>query len=567
MKDRRLSNIWLLNIAVLSTAILLIAKLGYLQIMRGPAYRDKADAQYLLPPDGFDRGQIFFQEKTGRKITAATVVPDYALAIDPSKISNPSALADKLLPFVKFDKQDFLYHAKRANSQYEEIAKHLSESEIKGVQSLKASGIILKKDKKRFYPGEKTAAQVLGFVGSDGSTVSGRYGLERYYNETLSREANNGASSFFADLFLKPGSALLSNRERQGDIVTTIEPTVQGFLERVLEQDVLKKYNAVSAGGIIMDPITGAIYAMGTVPSFDPNNFSKEKNASVYSNLLVDGVYEMGSIVKPLTMAAGLDAGVITPETTYDDKGFLVINTKKISNYDHKGRGVVPMQIILNDSLNTGAVFIMNRLGKENFRNYFKAFGLGEETGIDLPNEGLGNLKGLQSPRDIEYATASFGQGISMTPIETIRALAALGNGGVLVTPHVVERTEYAFTPAHNFLANPERRVIKKETSVQISKMLTTVVDKALMGGVLKMQHYSIAAKTGTAQIVEDGGYSQTDYLHTFFGYFPSNNPRFIVFLAVRNPRGERYASHTLSLPFMQVTKFLINYYNIPPDR
>ncbi len=567
MKEGRLSNIWFLNVGVLGIALLLVAKLGYLEIMKGELYRDKADAQYLVPAISFDRGQIFFKEKDGRNIIAATVVPDYTLAIDPSKIGNVAALADKLSPIVTFDRADFLVRAAHTGSQYEEVAKHLSEKEIEAIQSLKAPGIILKKNKKRFYPGEKTAAQVLGFVGSNGDTVSGRYGLERYYDEVLTRDANNSSTSFFADLFLRPGAALLSKSARQGDLVTTIEPTVQGFLERVIDQDILKKYDAVSASGIIMDPTTGAIYAMGTAPTFDPNNFSKEKNVSVFSNPLVDGVYEMGSIVKPLTMAAGLDAGIVTPETTYDDKGFLVINKKKISNYDGKGRGVVPMQIILNDSLNTGAVFVQNRLGKDRFREYFKSFGLGEETGIDLPNESVGNIKNLESPRDIEYATASFGQGISMTPIATIRALAALGNGGVLVTPHIVSKTEYSFAPARDFIPTTERRVLKKETSVAISKMLTTVVDKALMGGTLKMEHYSIAAKTGTAQLVEDGGYSAVDYLHTFFGYFPSNNPRFIIFLAVKSPKGEKYASHTLSLPFMQITKFLINYYNIPPDR
>lgn len=566
MKDSRLSNIWFLNLGVLLIALLLIAKLGYLQIMLGAMYRDRADSQYLVPSDSFDRGQIFFQEKTGRTIAAATVVPDYTLAADPSKIPDLAAFMDKLSIFVPFDHIDFLAHASRQGSQYQEIAKHLSETQIKGVQSLKLSGVILEKDKKRFYPGGETAAQVLGFVGSNGNTVSGRYGLERYYDETLARH-NSEDSSFFADLFLKPGAAILSDNAREGNIVTTIEPTVQGFLERVLKADVLEKYKAVSASGIVMDPQTGAIYAMATAPTFDPNNFSKEKSASVYSNPLVDGVYEMGSIVKPLTMAAGLDAGVITPETTYDDKGFLIINKSRISNYDGKGRGVVPMQIILNDSLNTGAVFVMNKMGKDSFRNYFKSFGLGEETGIDLPNESVGNIRNLESPRDVEYATAAFGQGISMTPIETIRALAALGNGGLLVTPHVVQRTEYSFAPSRDFAPPPERRVLKKETSTAISKMLTTVVDQALMGGTLKMQHYSIAAKTGTAQLVEEGGYSDTDYLHTFFGYFPSYNPRFIVFLAVKSPRGEQYASHTLSLPFMQVAKFLINYYSIPPDR
>lgn len=549
----------------------MILKLGYVQITKGEFYKSRAESKYLVSSDGtFDRGTIFFEEITGRKISAATVIPDYTLAVDPTKIVDKEALADKLLGFVKFDRADFIARAGRQHDQYEEVAKHLSENEVAGIRGLGEKSVILEKNKKRFYPGGRVAAQVLGFVGSDGSDSAlptGRYGLERYYNETLARSGGDDSSSFFADLFLKPGAAILFDRGREGDLVTTIEPTVQGLLERILEDDVLKKYSAASAGGIIMNPKTGEIYAMATMPSFDPSNFSKEKDQRVFANPLVDGVYEMGSIIKPLTMAAGIDAGVVTASTTYDDKGFRVINTKRISNYDGKARGVVSMQEVLNKSLNTGTIFVMERLGKDRFREYFKAYGLGEETGIDLPNEGVGDLQNLESPRDIEYATASFGQGISMTPIEVVRALSVLANGGVLVTPHVVKSTEYSIGPSRDFVPNGERRVIKKETSEEISRMLTIVVDKALLEGTLKMEHYSIAAKTGTAQLVEDGGYSKTDYLHTFFGYFPSRDPKFLVFLAVKNPRGEAYASHTLSAPFMQITKFLLNYYEVPPDR
>ncbi|OHA80208.1 MAG: hypothetical protein A2747_01135 [Candidatus Yonathbacteria bacterium RIFCSPHIGHO2_01_FULL_44_41] len=571
MKKRSICNTWFLNTGVLLIAILLILKLGYVQITKGEFYKSRAESKYLVSSDGtFDRGTIFFEEITGRKISAATVIPDYTLAVDPTKIVDKEALADKLLGFVKFDRADFIARAGRQHDQYEEVAKHLSENEVAGIRGLGEKSVILEKNKKRFYPGGRVAAQVLGFVGSDGSDSAlptGRYGLERYYNETLARSGGDDSSSFFADLFLKPGAAILFDRGREGDLVTTIEPTVQGLLERILEDDVLKKYSAASAGGIIMNPKTGEIYAMATMPSFDPSNFSKEKDQRVFANPLVDGVYEMGSIIKPLTMAAGIDAGVVTASTTYDDKGFRVINTKRISNYDGKARGVVSMQEVLNKSLNTGTIFVMERLGKDRFREYFKAYGLGEETGIDLPNEGVGDLQNLESPRDIEYATASFGQGISMTPIEVVRALSVLANGGVLVTPHVVKSTEYSIGPSRDFVPNGERRVIKKETSEEISRMLTIVVDKALLEGTLKMEHYSIAAKTGTAQLVEDGGYSKTDYLHTFFGYFPSRDPKFLVFLAVKNPRGEAYASHTLSAPFMQITKFLLNYYEVPPDR
>ncbi len=567
-KGGPLLSIWFLNIGILFVALILISKLGYVQIVQGQAYKDKAEKQYTVSSDGkFDRGTIFFQEKSGRKISAATVVPDYTLAVDPSLVTDPLVLADNLAKFVDFNRSDFIARASRVGDRYEEVAKHLSEKEIAGIIALKDKAIILKKDQKRFYPGATTAAHTLGFVGGNIDGLSGRYGLERYYNETLTRRGDTTSSSFFADLFLRAGQTILSSRARDGDLVTTIEPTVQGMLERVLFDDVFKKYNSEQAMGIIMNPKTGEIYAMATVPTFDPNNFSKERNVAVFVNPLVEGVYEMGSIIKPLTMAAGIDAGVITAQTTYNDKGFLVINKKRISNFDGKARGIVPMQEVLSQSLNTGTIFIENRLGKARFAAYFKEFGLGDETGIDLPNEARGNLDNLDSPRDIEYATASFGQGISMTPIATVRALATLANGGILVTPHVVKSIEYGFGLTRDFVPSDERRVLKKETSTEMSRILTVLVDKALLGGTLKMPHYSIAAKTGTAQLVEDGVYSKTEYMHTFFGYFPSYDPKFIVLLVVKNPRGEAYASNTLSAPFMQITKFLLNYYEIPPDR
>lgn len=568
MKTGPLSNIWFLNLGMLFIVALLVGKLGQLQVVQGEMYRDRAERQYMTSSDSlFDRGTIFFSEKTGRKISAATTIPDYTLVINPSQIVDSAKLADKLATIVYFDRADFIYKASNKNDQYKEIIKHLGEKDIEKIKALNEKGVVLKKDKKRFYPGGETAAQVMGFVGSDGQNISGRYGLERYYNETLMRTGNDTSSNFFADLFLKAGSTILSDRAREGDLVTTIEPTVQGMLERVLSNDIFKKYDATQAMGIIMDPKTGEIYAMASVPTFDPNNFSKEKDQSVFINPLTEGVYEMGSIIKPLTLAAGIDTGVITSSTTYEDKGFRIFNNKRISNFDGKARGVVPMQEVLNQSLNVGAAFVMERLGKDRFNDYFKAYGLGEETGIDLPNESVGRLENLVAGRDIEYATASFGQGIAMTPIATVRALAALANGGVLVTPHVVKRIEYGLGLTSDSVPGSERRVLKKETSDEMSRMLTVVADNALLGGTVKQEHYSIAVKTGTAQQVVDGNYSETDFLHTFFGYFPSRDPKFIIFLAVKNPRGESYASHTLTLPFMQITKFLLNYYEIPPDR
>ena len=288
-----------------------------------------------------------------------------------------------------------------------------------------------------------------------------------------------------------------------------------------------------------------------------------------FRNPLVEDVHEMGSIIKALTMAAGLDSKAVTANTTYYDAGFLDLDDYTIGNFDGKGRGYVDMQEVLNQSLNTGVSFVVEQMGKDSFSSYFKSLKFGTETGIDLPGEVYGLVSNLDTKRDIELATASFGQGIAMTPIATARALATLGNGGTLITPHLVKELKFEDGTIQPITYPEGDRVFSEETSEEISRMLTNVVDDALRGGDVKLENYSVAAKTGTAQIADrvNGGYYEDRYLHSFFGYFPAYEPEFLVFLYTVEPRGVRYASETLTDPFIDITEFLINYYSVPPDR
>jgi cell division protein FtsI/penicillin-binding protein 2 len=374
--------------------------------------------------------------------------------------------------------------------------------------------------------------------------------------------------NFFAEIFSNLGNLVFDNSQKdKGDVVTSLEPTVSRMLDRVLQQ-TQDQYHSKMTGGIIMDPKTGAIYAMNVAPTFDLNNRG-DANLEQFSNPLVEGVYEMGSIIKALTMASGIDNKTVTPHTTYFDAGSIDLNGFTISNYDHRGRGTVDMQEVLNQSLNTGVSFVVKNMGHEKFRTYFDNLKLGSETGIDLPNEAHGLVSNLESPREVEYATASFGQGIAISPMETIRALATLGNGGYLVTPHIASKMVYEDGSEKQLTYPTGAQVFATDTSESITRMLTIVVDKALKKGAVALPHHSIAAKTGTAQIVDPTThkYYATKYLHSFFGYFPSYDPKFIIFLYTVEPQGVEYASGTLTEPFMDLTKFLINYYNIPPDR
>jgi stage V sporulation protein D (sporulation-specific penicillin-binding protein) len=562
LRLRILSAVFILSMGLIGL------KLFFVQVIESDKYVARAETQYKTPTGSiFERGSILLTNKDGSEVSGATQLSGFKLAIVPKQIIDPEKTFAALAPYITMPRDEFIKKASKKSDPYEEITTRLSKETADTIRGLKLDGVSLFREKWRFYPGGVMAARTLGFVAYKGDLLTGRYGLERSYNDVLSRDADGLYVNFFAELFNHLRSAVFEER-RAGDIVTTIEPNVQSQLEETL-RGLQSSWHSDLIGGIVIDPNNGEIKAMGVLPDFDVNAYNEVRDPGMYGNPLVEGAYELGSTIKTLTMAAGIDAGVITPETTYNDKGFVTFNTETLNNFDKKGRGVINMQTVLNQSLNTGSAFVFTKLGREKFRNYMLSFGLSEKTGIDLPGEIKSLTNNLNSPRDVEYATASFGQGIALTPIAAVRAFSSIANGGTLIQPHLVRAIHYEDGGTKTLEFPEGQRILKPETTTTIARMMTGVMDNGLGEGKYKLPHHSVAVKTGTAQVAfADGhGYEPGKFLHSLYGFFPSYDPQFLVFLFQTNPQGAEFSSQTLVYPFVDMTKFLISYYQIPPDR
>lgn len=572
MRRQMVLRIRIITGCILFLAFILIGRLYQVQVLANDFYTEKAERQYVhTKQDLYSRGSIFFMTKDNERVSAASVRSGYLLAFNPSMIGSAIDVCNALSSHVTLTPERCVDRASLSDRTYVEIDETVDADTADKIEALDLDGVQLYRNQWRYYPGGSMAARSIGFVGfteASDTELHGKYGLERFYDDVLLKERDVRSVNFFAEIFSNLGDMVYRKEKMlQGDIVTTMEPTVARMLDSVLTE-TNDRYSSELTGAIIMNPQTGAIYAMNAVPGFDLNERGTT-TIEQFQNPLVENVYEFGSTIKALTVAAGLDSGVITSDSTYYDSGSITLNTFTIKNYDGRGRGTVDMQQVLNQSLNTGVSHIVQKMGNARFRDYFVNLKLGSETGIDLPNEAYGLIDNLDSPRDVEYATASFGQGIAITPIAAARALAVLGNGGYLVTPHLVSKIEYQDGTSKDILYPKGAQVISEAASEEISRMLTTVVDDALAGGKFSMPNHTIGAKTGTAQIANPngGGYYEDKYLHSFFGYFPAFNPQFLVFMYTVEPKEVRYASETLTEPFMDIARFLINYYAVPPDR
>ena len=525
-----------------------------------------------------DRGTIFLTDKEGRKHLVASTHFGYNLNISPLELGDAEEIYEHLNEEISIEREQFFASAtKNTSDEYESIKKDIPESlKLRLEQRIERyglKGVWLEPFKKRIYPHDSLAAHVIGFVATDENDVTkGQYGIENIFDSVLSI-ANKTVKGTGTRIIEEVEGVNTADSYSAGNVVLTVDIEVQAELEEQLK-NIQRSWSAEKVGGIILDPNTGAVRAMAAVPTFNPNTFNKVENYAIFNNPNLQDVYEMGSVFKALTVAIALDSGKVSPFDTYTDSGSVVIEGRTISNYDGRGRGRnVGIQTILSQSLNTGAIFLQQKTGSALYKGYFDAFRFDDVTRIDLPKEVPGLVDNLRTGGEVEFATASYGHGIAVTPISTVRAFAAIANGGFIIEPYVVEEIQHPrrggiITGVENRFERERKRVFSRETTEQTTEYLVRAYDRGVLGGTLRNPRYTIAAKTGTAQLVnpETGKYAEGKFLHSFFGYFPADNPRYIVFLFAVNPKAE-FASTTLAKPFSMLTNFLIEYYAIPPNR
>ena len=522
----------------------LIFRLYDLELVKGDYYTARAASEALASQDlSANRGAIYFTDRGGGMLPAAINKDFPIIYAVPKEIEDPQESANALAPILNMPVGSLEKIFLKPNDSYEVLNKRADPYIVAQVGNLNIKGVYTDAGAERFYPMGSVASQVLGFVGPNATDngESGHYGVEEFYNSTL-----EGVVSGTKEI-------------AQGtDINLTIDPNIQIEAEKILD-DLVATNNATGGSVIVEDPQTGRILAMGSTPDFDPNNYSSSSIAN-FLNSAMQKVYEPGSVFKVITMAAGIDAGKITPQTTYDDKGSVTISGKKLTNYDFLTHGAygpgTTMTNVIEHSINTGAVFAEEQTGNDIFASYLRKFGLDERTGVDLPGEVAGNLNQLKPKApQVAFSTASYGQGVAVTPLEIINAIAAIANGGTLMRPYL------------NAALQPQviRRVISASTAEQVTGMMISAVDKA---SVANIDGYSLAGKTGSAFIPDlvHGGYTDK-LIDSYIGFGPTSNPKFVAMIRIDTLPSSAIAALSVVPAFRELSQYIINYYGIPPDR
>ncbi len=574
--------------------ISVVVRLFYLQILQNDYYIEQGLSQrYMIRELTPERGRIWSLASSGAGEELYPLAINkvyYDISVNPLEITRPQNIADILVEIFEVDKDIVLAKISKEEKSYELVAKGVTLEKLgelkkalqpimdemnkdlpedSKIENIKDMGFGTEKNVLRYYPDNEIGAHILGFLGyaNDGHNREGKYGLEGYFDLDLAGSVGKIEGEKDVD------GRLVSDNDgipvQNGiDLVLTIDRAVQYEVCKRLEKAVAR-YDAESGTVIVMETKTGAIRAMCNYPSFDPNHYNEVESHQGYNNKAVYDAYEPGSVMKSVSIAIALNEGYIVPETTYKDEGEIKFSSgQRIRNAGNKKYGMVDMKEVLASSINTGAVFATADINNKIFEDYMKRFGFGQDTELQISQEAKGDISSLAKSGDIFKATASYGQGITVTPLQMLNAFNTLANRGNMMKPYIINHTMYEDEILENFEAKQIREVVSKKTASQISAMMVHVVDSG-HAGKAAVEGYYVAGKTGTAQAADpdNGKYFSDKFIHNFVGFAPNDNPKFTMITKLDFPKAANYSSDTAAPLFGEIAKFLLEYYQIPPTR
>lgn len=536
--------------------IAILVKLFFLQVVFSPANSPYLKTTQIDPV----RGRIYDKNKQPLVLNQNS----YQLYLEPKKIKDKDRLINLLSKSLEIPEASI--SAKIDMSKYWlAIQGDLSQEQKEKIEKLKLEGVGFDYQTKRFYPEASLSAHLLGFLGkNDLSEKVGYLGLEGFYDHDL-----RGLSGFIEterDIVGRPILIGIQQRvkpENGRDLILTIDKTVQEITKKKL-QEGLDLYKAKKGCVITVDPKSMAILGLVCLPDYDLEKyylFSED----FYKNSAIADLYEPGSVFKPLIMAAALEEKKIKANDIYNETGQIAVGEYNIKTWNDKYEGKISMTRILEKSSNVGMVYIGGKLGNEKIYDYLQKYGFGQNTGIDLEGEASGYLKPKDSWYPIDFSTVTFGQGIAISPIQMIRAFASIINGGQLMKPYVVQKI-ISGTKVTEIKPKIEKRIVSTRTSEMIKKMLVSTVENAEAKW-SRPKGYLIGGKTGTAQVPIKGRYDSTKTIASFIGFAPANDPKFLTFVVLYEPKTSPWGSETAAPLFFEIAKQLIVYYNISPTR
>lgn len=570
--DRR--RIFFIASGIVVIFLIIIVRVVDIQIINARRYISQADLQQIRQLEiPAKRGLIFVQDNNNQYPIAMNQSLKFLFA-DPYLMQDlePTEIANKLAPIIQYNANDLANKLTYKGNRYVILKQQIDQTLASKIEALKIPGLVLVDKDYRFYPEGSLFGQITGFINRE---LSPQYGLEEFYNNILA--GKNGILKSKTDSFGAPiysDDNVLYEPINGSNISLTIDRPLQIIANRIADETI-KQNNADGVSIIVEDPKSGAIKALVNRPDFNPNEYYNS-NVANYQNVAVSNQFEPGSGFKAITMVSALDAGKVKEDTTFVDSGSEIIDGRTIRNALNNTFGLQNMTGVIVNSINTGMVFVLKQMGvdpskitlsgKQLFYGYIQKFGFGNKTNVDLYGEIAGSVKDPNSAADVDYANMTFGQGIAVTSLQLTNAFAAIANGGTLYQPYVVssiingDKTE---------VIKPKslRQVVSKESTDIIKKMLVGVVQKG-SGYSARIPGYGVAGKTGTAQVpLPDGsGYDPNKNIGSFTGFFPVNDPKFVIHVKVENPRVGGFAESTAVPAFASLAKEMISLYQIPPS-